>query len=130
VWAPYHPAVVYRDRFHSCLSCGTEMKDAYAAGHRFEKCPECGALWVEEGQLACMYNDLAGPFARPELDGWASSGAALPAETTRRCLSCEKPMRQLVLHQVTVHRCADHGIWFDRNELQMVLERVALAVRR
>ncbi len=105
------------------------MKDAHAAGHRFEKCPECGGLWVEEGQLACMYNDLAGPFARPEF------GPAIVAEVdeiaageqSRRCLSCERIMRRCLLQLVTVHRCDEHGIWFDRNELQDVLEKVALA---
>lgn len=44
---------------------------------------------------------------------------------TRQCLGCQKPMAVMHIGEIYVDVCADHGIWFDREELQQVLQRAA-----
>ncbi|MGN6105976.1 MAG: zf-TFIIB domain-containing protein [Kofleriaceae bacterium] len=48
-----------------------------------------------------------------------SPRAALP------CASCAEPMQALLLFDVPVDRCTVHGVWFDRDELSMVLLRAS-----
>lgn len=124
--------MIYRDRFHECIACGTVLRDAYAAGHRFEQCPTCRGQWVEENQLACMYNDLA-PLSRPEFlptEIREPDPAGGAPEPMRRCLECDKVMRRVLLLETTVHRCEDHGVWFDAHELEDVLRAVTLSASR
>lgn len=40
------------------------------------------------------------------------------------CPSCHKPMHATAIHQVHLDRCAQHGVWFDADELRLALERV------
>jgi hypothetical protein len=79
-----------------------------------------------------MYNDLAGPLARPEFEPWAlgQEPPPVPKEPFRRCPDCEQAMYQVQLEKVVVQRCKDHGVWFDAGELEQVLEHVAQRVAK
>lgn len=39
------------------------------------------------------------------------------------CAACRQPMEPLVLFDEPVDRCTEHGVWFDKHELETVLER-------
>lgn len=41
------------------------------------------------------------------------------------CPRCGDAMEPTVIHEVSIDRCARHGIWFDALELQQALQRVA-----
>jgi Zn-finger nucleic acid-binding protein len=41
----------------------------------------------------------------------------------RHCPRCDETMDEPLMFDVPVDRCAAHGIWFDRAELDKVIER-------
>ena len=48
----------------------------------------------------------------------------MPAQ--RRCPDCTQPLTPVTLFTIPVDYCRDHdhGLWFDKDELQQVLDRV------
>ncbi len=46
-----------------------------------------------------------------------------PARAQLPCAACGNAMQALVLFSVPVDRCRAHGVWFDGDELALVLER-------
>ena len=59
----------------------------------------------------------------PELRWSVATRAALP------CVACATPMQTLALFDVPVDRCPGHGIWFDVDEMAIVLLRSQRAVQ-
>lgn len=107
---------VFRDSFEQCPRCGIELVDAGSA----RGCSRCQGLWLREDILTEMVT------------------AMLPVPTTGRlvfaptvqdqrvaCPSCRAPMVLTTLAEIVVDRCAKHGVWFDREELEQVLRRSA-----
>lgn len=45
------------------------------------------------------------------------------------CVACAAPMETLALFEVPVDRCRGHGIWFDVDEMAVVLLRSQRAVK-
>lgn len=54
-----------------------------------------------------------------EWNWYHASRTALP------CAVCREPMQPLHVRGVSIDRCAQHGVWFDRAELGELLLRVA-----
>lgn len=40
------------------------------------------------------------------------------------CPTCREAMGTWTLHAIAIDRCPNHGLWFDRDELQIVLRAV------
>ena len=89
-----------------CIACGTAMTT--------NRCG-CGGAWLSETKLVEMAQDMKG------------SMVALPWEnrsgTHRPCPVCAAEMLTVTLVKVELDRCAPHGVWFDADELQRVLQR-------
>lgn len=67
-------------------------------------------------RVSAMNNGARRPL---EWDWYRASRAALP------CAVCREPMQPLRVRDVSIDRCAQHGVWFDRHELGELLFRVA-----
>lgn len=101
-------------------------------------CGRCKGTWIEEQSLAervgSMRTELPRPIARagsarPRSAPEGSAQSIVWASTESRnrpCASCGDTMESLVLYDVTVDRCAPHGVWFERHGLTSVLERSAV----
>ncbi|HEY5922620.1 MAG TPA: FHA domain-containing protein [Kofleriaceae bacterium] len=109
--------MTYRDAFETCPRCGVTLVDARSA----RSCPQCRGLWVEEPVVAEMVLAMLPPqpLSRLELAVLAPTGD--PAA----CPTCKEPMHATTIHNVLLDRCAKHGVWFDGEELQEALRRVA-----
>lgn len=59
------------------------------------------------------------PHSRLVLAVLQRAGERLP------CPTCGDPMHATEIHGVELDRCAKHGIWFDKPELEVALQRVA-----
>ena len=110
---------MYRDSFTSCPVCPNQ-----ALAHRGTvlDCRSCSGTWVPEPILHEMTAYMKGL--------WDNSGASFvknprKKEQTRGCPECRRGMIQIAIEGVAVERCRDHGVWFDREELQTALHRVA-----
>lgn len=94
-------------------------------------CPECRGVWLDSGELA-----LIGERAGALRDGLLSAletqqGERPPRSERRRCPVCRKSMlrtRTGGVNPIVLDRCpAQHGIWFDRGELQAVVKAAGAA---
>lgn len=66
-----------------------------------------------------MYRDMRFPA---DMDAQLSF-EPLPAQgPARLCPVCEQRMSSVTLERIPLDRCDKHGIWFDPEELQRVLE--------
>ncbi len=86
-------------------------------------CPECGGLWLDAGELDLLLGQhhLTEGFLR------AGGKTAIKKEKPRRCPICRIKMEKHATGgavPVTYDRCGrDHGLWFDKGELALVLEQ-------
>lgn len=109
--------MTYRDSFEQCPRCHVTLVDARAA----RACEQCGGLWVEEPVLSEMVLTMLPPqpHGRLLLAVMQRAGEKLP------CPTCGEAMHPTEIHGVELDRCAKHGIWFDKPELELALRRVA-----
>ena len=85
-------------------------------------CTECEGIWLDEGELEL----LLGTAARAEvlLESFQTAEAD---EKKRKCPICLRKMDKVHVgdidgKQELIDRCGhNHGLWFDRGELQNVL---------
>jgi len=84
-------------------------------------CEQCQGLWLEEPMLTEMVLKMLPPqpHSRLLLAVLQRAGERLP------CPTCGDPMHATEIHGVELDRCAKHGIWFDKPELEVALQRVA-----
>jgi hypothetical protein len=115
-WHDHRPRVhtlfvsAHKDRRLGCPAC-KETALSYQ-GHRWG-CATCAGSFVENAALAAMIAEMSQqPWAAPAVSG---------APGDRACPLCGAAMLVELLEAVTIDRCADHGVWFDDEELQAAL---------
>jgi len=107
--------VAYRDSHRACPVCGTAFEAMRVGPRRFDRCKQCGGLWLDWATLISMWTQMS-PYAGEPALALRQGGAR-----ERNCPSCENMMERLQLRQVPVDRCPAHGVWFDRGELEVGL---------
>jgi Zn-finger nucleic acid-binding protein len=85
-----------------CPACDAAELD------REGNCARCGGQWVDEEVVEQRTGDL-------ELTGGGYS--------ERHCPMCDEKMEEPRIFDVPIDRCAAHGLWFDKAELDEVLRR-------
>src|SRR5690349_8938550 len=107
----------YRDSFENCPRCAVELTDARSA----RACPSCRGLWIAEAVVSEMVLQMLslGSLSRLQLRELRR------AEQPVACPTCGERMEQAEIHEVPIDRCSKHGVWFDRDELEQALYRVA-----
>jgi len=103
--------MIYRDELEQCPRCGTELIDARAA----RGCATCGGLWIGVGDVQEMMQQMQSPPEPMQVPLERTSRKQLP------CPSCKEAMETHDLYAVPIDLCPKHGIWFDAQELAMVL---------
>lgn len=81
-----------------------------------ERCPKCEGAWIHEDALVGMMQERT------------SAMVFLPWQPRQRdndrgCAVCKKPMSPVQLGTVALDRCADHGVWFDAEELAALMKQ-------
>ena len=88
-------------------------------------CANCGGIWLDSGELELL---LESKTEREKLM------ASFKEDTTSKekrysCPICGKRMRKVLVgenEQVLVDKCSkDHGIWFDKGELNSIIENAS-----
>ncbi len=102
---------MYRDRHEQCPRCNVPLVSAGSV----RACAQCAGHWVAadvlKEMMAAMLAEPRPITVRLEKD----EHPKLP------CPSCEVAMETWSLHGVPIDRCGNHGLWFDRAELETVL---------
>lgn len=108
------PINLYRDHRLACPTCADHELRFY--GDRYA-CDGCGGTFVQSAALEAMVMDIAmTPWDMPPATG---------APGPRACPVCSSAMVVEELERVTIDRCAEHGVWFDPDELTIALEHAS-----
>ncbi len=116
--------------------CQVALVRARAATTELEVCGRCGGVWLDvessrraiEGLVTEAEQLLAARVEREAPGRCEPAAYRSPADRTRRCPDCERPMSRARVSDVgiEVDACALHGTWFDPGELAPVASAFAL----
>jgi len=110
-----------------CPVCKNAMITLELAEVEIDHCIECGGIWLDAGELELLIGDLAG--AEQLLDSFKIDSKC--AEKRRKCPICLKKMQKIVVGSsapaLLIDKCPrGDGLWFDKGELQNILNRAQL----
>jgi len=89
-------------------------------------CHHCRGLWLDTGELETLLQQTGAHMDDPVLLALQQDGT-LPATGKHLCPRCDKQLREISVAQagaapLVLDRCpANHGLWFDADELQELL---------
>ncbi len=110
----------------NCPRCRTPLNPQQVSNLVMNCCYQCGGLFLD-GAASKRVVDAVDPQAiaaahqvSQHAKGPVATDAAAP------CPVCEKPTDRMPIPaaSVTVDVCREHGVWFDRDELQRVVQAV------
>ena len=107
----------------NCPVCKEVMIVLELNNVEIDYCPECGGIWLDEGELEALLED--GEKKERLLKSMHVNNSV--KEKKRKCPICGKAMDKVFCgyleKKVLIDRCPKmHGIWFDKNELEEVIK--------
>lgn len=106
----------------NCPACRDPLIVVEIHEIEIDHCVSCGGTWLDAGELELLLESAAN---RDNLMSSLTEGLA-GKETTIRCPICSKKLDKVVYgvdDKVVLDKCPrNHGLWFDRGELQDVIE--------
>lgn len=116
----------------ACPRCHVALLAAHAGPLPLAGCRDCGGLWLSPAVLGRVVSTL--DEAALGIAQQASAGATRAHDLERAdlpCPACRQPLfRARLTGDVDVDRCAEHGTWFDRDELVHVAEALRASRRQ
>lgn len=112
-----------RDEIAPCPRCGAGLD---ANGTR-RVCGQCQGVLVPDSEVRAMIAEamsFRGPV--PEVAADLALETPATAEPSLTCPLCTSAMTKHTLHGIVIDRCVAHGLWFDGEELQHVLNAAGL----
>jgi Zn-finger nucleic acid-binding protein len=108
----------------NCPTCGSAMVTLELAEIEIDHCVHCGGIWLDTGELELLMDDPR--KAKHLLDSFQEAPAT--SEPSRRCPICGKKMAKIRVGSssppLLIDRCRrTDGLWFDKSELQDILNR-------
>lgn len=110
-----------------CPACSDAMITLELADVEIDHCVACGGIWLDAGELELLMDDRR--RAKGLLNSLREDRTA--TEEARKCPICDKKMAKIVVGDETpvllIDKCRrGDGLWFDRGELEGILERAKL----
>jgi Zn-finger nucleic acid-binding protein len=107
-----------------CPVCKKAMITLELADVEIDHCVCCGGIWLDGGELELLMD--APEKARQLLGSFREDPTA--AEQPHKCPICRKQMAKVFVGQsnppLRIDQCRrNHGLWFDRGELEDILRR-------
>ena len=120
-----------QDTALACPGCRGKLAATSVGGVSLDQCHACGGVWIGQHNFEHLAADRAErgevlgtlPGAAPQAPGPAPVGEV----HYRPCPQCGKLMNRTNyahISGVILDVCRDHGLWFDRDKLRLVLEFV------
>lgn len=112
----------------NCPRCQGECKTSWYEGVCIDTCARCEGSWLDEGELATIKTAREKTFTRPEIEAiqGVTQKVVVGKEALAPELACPKCGGQMQRYNyagasgVVLDRCPQHGIWFDKGELDAV----------
>ena len=102
-----------------CPACGGALAATESRWHVLA-CNLCGGVWTDTEAarriVTAVDRELVG-LAKEAASHAHDSVLTSPAGTPRPCPICQQPLQEIRAARVNVDVCAEHGTWFDRDEL-------------
>jgi len=110
-----------------CPVCENVMITMELAEVEIDCCTGCGGFWLDAGEMEMLLGD--GGKSREMIKSFEIDKGS--TEKGRRCPICDKKMEKIVAGRsqpsVLIDRCPKgDGLWFDRGELQNIIDRAHL----
>lgn len=114
---------------HRCPRCDEPLFSQTVGGFPVEVCDACMGMWIEHGVIENIYADAPKgltphrPLPLPQTDTIERSGPKPKAYIP--CPECAKmmnPQNYGVRSGVIIDVCREHGVWFDADELNKILQ--------
>ena len=106
----------------NCVSCKEPLIVLELDQIEIDYCVECGGIWLDSGELEALLED---PHEVLKVLEAVASGRT-GQQSNRRCPICDKRMIESGIGsepEINIDFCPNnHGIWFDRGELEGVLK--------
>jgi Zn-finger nucleic acid-binding protein len=113
-----------------CKSCDQALVAEAAGEHSVLRCPACRGTWLAAASLGAALSEKGESeelLAVVDNDGEADIGHTFaPSRLARVCPCCPQPMENHKFEDsgVWIDTCPEgHGIWLDRGELKLLIER-------
>jgi Zn-finger nucleic acid-binding protein len=111
-----------------CPRCDLALYQGRTAAVTLLGCGECGGIWLDNTNAQRAVASIDAQVL--ELATRASSHARHEVDRSPpvRCAECRATLRRVKTTRlaVEVDVCAEHGTWFDRDELRVVLEAMTV----
>jgi Zn-finger nucleic acid-binding protein len=117
----------------ACPRCAGELKPVRLGSSRVRECAGCGGLWVDNQTFLAICVDRerqaeVGPD-RPAAPRISTAAGGVDVRVKYlRCPVCRAMLDRINFARVSgvvVDVCAEHGTWFDRNELHRIVDFIA-----
>ena len=110
-----------------CPVCQNAMITLELANVEIDYCPECSGIWLDKGELEILLGDSEKALSL--LDSFRLDMHT--TEKARKCPICLKKMQKILVgngaEPLRIDRCTKgHGLWFDKGELQDILNKARL----
>lgn len=110
-----------------CPVCKNAMITLELAEVEIDHCTDCGGIWLDAGELELLLGE-------PEKAGQLLDSFKIDsncAEKPRKCPICLKKMQKIIVgpstHALLIDKCyRGDGLWFDKGELQDILDTAKL----
>lgn len=107
-----------------CPVCKNAMITLELADVEIDHCTDCGGIWLDAGELEMLLSDTQS--AKQLLASFKIDLEC--AEKPRRCPICNKKMQKIIVGScepiLLIDKChRGDGLWFDKGELQDILNR-------
>lgn len=108
-----------RDEFATCPIDQTALDPD--PDDRKLTCRSCTGAFCTEAEVAWVIGEVT--HSEPKA---LALEPPRDTENPRTCPRCTNQMTKHLLHGIQVDRCEPHGIWFDAEEMQRILNEVGL----
>ena len=110
-----------------CPVCKNAMITLELADVEIDYCTDCGGIWLDAGELELLLGDSK--KAEHLLDSFKINPHS--TEKPRKCPICLKKMQKIIVGQseptLLIDKCPKgNGLWFDKGELQDIVNRAQL----
>jgi Zn-finger nucleic acid-binding protein len=110
-----------------CPVCKNAMITMELAEVEIDYCAGCGGIWLDAGELETLLGN--GGKSKQLIKSFEVDKAS--TEKRRKCPICDKKMEKIIVGRsqpsVLIDRCPKgDGLWFDKGELQNIIDRAQL----
>jgi Zn-finger nucleic acid-binding protein len=110
-----------------CPVCNNAMITLELSGVEIDYCTVCGGIWLDSGELELLVGDYN--KSKQLIQSFIIDNKS--AEKPRKCPICGKKMQKIVVGPAKPHLLIDKcrrndGLWFDKGELNEIVDRAQL----